>query len=107
MDRTWFPRRCVVLDDYEREALRDIQRRLRADDPGFAKSFGTGTRRLRPAPAPDLSRRAYTVMLVVSSGFGVILLLAGSPFLALLFTVLAAWAWWARAQREEGDRQES
>ncbi|MEO3789484.1 DUF3040 domain-containing protein [Nonomuraea sp. B10E15] len=92
-----------MLDDHERETLRDIQRRLRVDDPDFAKSFGTGTRRLRRAAATDLSRRAYTAMLVVSSGFGVILLLAGSPFLALLFAALAVWVWYARAQRDEND----
>ncbi|MEU4234442.1 DUF3040 domain-containing protein [Nonomuraea sp. NPDC026600] len=93
-----------MLDDYEREALREIQRRLLVEDPEFAQAFDTDARCLHRASAPDLSRRAYTVMLVFSSGFGVILLLAGSPFIALLFAALTMWVWYARAHRQENGR---
>ncbi|MEV1245475.1 DUF3040 domain-containing protein [Nonomuraea sp. NPDC050022] len=93
-----------MLDDYEREALREIQRRLLVEDPEFAQSFDTDARCLRRAAAPDLSRRAYTVMLVFSSVFGVILLLAGSPFIALLFAALTMWVCYARAHRRESSR---
>ncbi|MEU8398327.1 DUF3040 domain-containing protein [Nonomuraea sp. NPDC048892] len=88
-----------MLDDYEREALREIQRQLLVEDPDFAKSFSTDAQRLHRAATPDLSRQAYTVMRVFSSAFVVILLLAGSPFLALLFAALTMWIWYARSHR--------
>ncbi|MEV4078281.1 DUF3040 domain-containing protein [Nonomuraea fuscirosea] len=88
-----------MLDDYEREALREIQHQLLVEDPDFAKSFGTDAQRLHRAATPDLSRRAYTVMLVFSSAFAVILLLAGSPVLAVLFAALTGWVWYARSHR--------
>jgi hypothetical protein len=95
-----------VLDDHERETLSEIQRRLLGEDPKFAQSFDADARHLRRA-APDLSRRTYTTMLVITSGFGVTLLLAGSPFIALLFAVLTIWVWHARSLRLESDREQS
>ncbi|MFD1545044.1 DUF3040 domain-containing protein [Nonomuraea guangzhouensis] len=93
-----------MLDDYEREALREIQRRLLVEDPEFAQSFDADTQRLNRAATPDLPKRAYTVMLVFGSAFVVILLLAGSPFIALLFAALTMWVWYARAHRQENGR---
>ena len=93
-----------MLDDRERDELREIQRRLRAEDPDFARSLHAGARHLPRASAPDLSRRTYTFLLVFSSASGVLLLLTGSPFLALLFAGLTAWVWYARSHPYEDDR---
>ncbi|TXK39878.1 DUF3040 domain-containing protein [Nonomuraea sp. C10] len=97
------PRRCVVLDDRERDELRRIQRRLRDEDPDFTESFHSDARHL-PRRAPDLSRRTYTVLLVISSTSCLIMMAAGSPFIALLFAGLAAWVWYARAHPYEDDQ---
>ncbi|MEU4704701.1 hypothetical protein [Nonomuraea dietziae] len=64
-----------------------------------AKSFGTDAQRLHRAATPDLSRRAYTVMLVLGAAFAVILLVAGSPVLAVLFAASTGWVWYARSHR--------
>lgn len=93
-----------MLDDRERDELHEIQRRLRAEDPDFARSFHTRTRHLPRASARDLSRRTYTFLLVISSASAVIMLLAGSPFVALLFAGLACWVWYARDHPYEDDR---
>jgi hypothetical protein len=90
-----------VLDDYERAALRDIQRRLSDDDPDFARSFGAGAQRLERAAPPLLPREAYTIMTVFGAAFAVISLLAGSPFVALLFAGLSGWTWYARPRGAE------
>lgn len=93
-----------MLDDSERDELHEIQRRLRAEDPEFAKSLHTNARHL-PRPATrDLSRRTYTLLLVISSSSALIMLMAGSPIIALLFAVLAAWVWYAREHPYEDDR---
>lgn len=88
-----------MLDDDERAALRDIQRRLADDDPDFARSFVAGARRLARAATPLLPKEAYTIMIVFSASFAVISLLAGSPFVALLFAGLSGWIWYARSRR--------
>jgi hypothetical protein len=94
-----------VLDDREREALHEIQRQLLVEDPGFARSFDTETQALNTNPqrlhrgSPDVTRRTYTILLVLSSMYGVILLLAGSPTSALMLAAMAALMWEARWRR--------
>jgi Protein of unknown function (DUF3040) len=94
-----------VLDDREREALHEIQRQLLVEDPGFAQSFDTETQALDTQTqrvhrgAPDVTRRTYTILLVLSSTYGVILLLAGSPISALMLAAMAALIWEARRRR--------
>ncbi|MGW4424229.1 DUF3040 domain-containing protein [Streptosporangium sp. NPDC004631] len=88
-----------MLSDREREALREIQCRLLVEDPGFAQSFNADVRRLNRA-SPDLTWWTYTNLLVLSLTFGVILLMAGTPVGALMFTVTAAALWQARRRRD-------
>ncbi|MFG1943210.1 hypothetical protein [Nonomuraea sp. NPDC048826] len=76
---------------------------MRDEDPDFTESFHSDARQL-PRRAPDLSRRTYTFLLVVSSVSCLIMLAAGSPFISLLFAGLAAWVWYARSHPYEDDR---
>jgi hypothetical protein len=101
-DRTGTPRRCVVLSDREREALHEIQAGLLVEDPGFAQSFDTEPQALDTKPqrlhrsSPGVTRRTYMILLVLSSMYGAILLLAGSPASALALAAMAALMWEAR-----------
>lgn len=94
-----------MLDDREREALHEIQRQLLVEDPDFAQSFDAETQALGISAqrlhrgSPDVTRRIYTILLVLSSTYGVILLLAGSPISALMLAALAALIWEARRRR--------
>ena len=88
-----------MLSDREREALLEIQAGLLVEDPGFAQSFDTETQSLdstaqRPhRGSPDLTRRLYTILLVLSLTYGVILLLEGSPISALALAVRRTEVW--------------
>jgi Flp pilus assembly protein TadB len=92
------PRRCVVLNDHEREALHEIQRRLLVEDPSFARSFESDAERLHRG-SPDLVHGTYTVSLVVILAFAAVLLAAGAPVGALVFAAVAAVISEARRRR--------
>jgi hypothetical protein len=99
-----------VLSDYEREALHEIQHQLLVEDPGFAQSFDTETQSLDTKAqrgSPDWTRRIYTILLVLSSTYGVILLLAGSPISALALAALAGVSWEARRRHDGTSPQRS
>ncbi len=102
-----------MLSDHEREALHEIQHQLLVEDPGFAQSFDTETQSLdttakRPhRGSPDWTRRIYTILLVLSSTYGVILLLAGSPISALALAALAGVSWEARRRHDGTSPQRS
>ena len=84
-----------MLSDHEQKTLREVERQFILEDPGFARSFDTDAQRPH-RDAPDLPRWAYTTLLVVSSTFGLILLVAGSLSGALTFAVVTGliWAVW-------------
>ncbi len=84
-----------MLSDHERKTLREVERQLMLADPGFAQSFDTGAQRLRGDP-PGLPRWAYMILLVISSAFGLILLVAGSLSGALAFAAVTGLIWAAR-----------
>ena len=100
-----------MLSDHEREALHEIQHQLLVEDPGFAQSFDTEARSFNIAPqrprhgSPDLTRRIYTILLVLSLTYGVILLLAGSPISALGLAVMSGVIWEARRRRDATNHQ--
>ena len=54
-----------MLIDREREALREIQCRLLAEDPAFARVFSTDARRLERMSS-HLPRSTYTTPLMLS-----------------------------------------
>lgn len=89
-----------MLNDHERESLRDIQRQLFVEDPDFERSF-----RALEAPPPRKHRRwLYTAGIVVAALFATVSVLAGSVGGALAFTVVAGSLWFAE-HHEEGSRQ--
>jgi hypothetical protein len=100
-----------VLSDYEREALHEIQHQLLVEDPSFAQSFDTKTQFLDTEVqrshrgSTDWTRRLYTILLVLSSTYAVIMLLAGSPISALALAAMAAGSWEARRCRDATDHQ--
>lgn len=94
-----------MLNDHERETLRDIQRQLFVDDPDFERSFHA----LGEPPPRTHHRLVYTAGIVIAALLAMVGLLAGSPGGALAFTVIAGLVWWAQhhhdgaSQRKRGD----
>ncbi|MGQ0716352.1 MAG: DUF3040 domain-containing protein [Pseudonocardiales bacterium] len=84
-----------MLSDHERKTLREVERQFMLEDPGFAQSFDTDAQHLH-RDSPGLPRWAYTILLVISSTLGLILLVAGSLSGALTFAVVTGliWAAW-------------
>ena len=87
-----------MLDDHERETLREIQRRMFVDDPDFERSFrALGAPAREPVAVPPGPHRwAYAVVIGIAALLATVLLLAGSVGGALAFTVIAAAVWLAR-----------
>lgn len=85
-----------MLDDNEREALRDIQRRLFVDDPDLERSF----RALDGPPPPGVHRWVRPTCAAVAALFAVVGVLAGSPGGALAFAFVAVAVWWAGSVRD-------
>lgn len=83
-----------MFSDHERETLREIQRQLTLDDPGFEESF----RALEvPAPEPATQlHRVYTVVIVITVILSVVMGLAGSVGGVLAFAIIATSVWAAR-----------
>lgn len=81
-----------MLSDREREALREIQCRLLAEDPAFARVFSTDARRLERMSS-HLPRSTCTTLLMMSMTLGVIALMAGAPLAGLVFAGTAAVMW--------------
>lgn len=52
-----------------------------------------------------MTRRLYTILFVLSSTYGVILLLAGSPASGLALAAMAAVSWEARRRRDGTSHQ--
>lgn len=94
-----------MLNDHERETLRDIQRQLFVDDPDLERSF----RALEESSPPTHRRLVYTAGIIIAALLAMVGLLAGSPGGALGFTVIAGLVWLAlhhhdgASQRKHGD----
>jgi Protein of unknown function (DUF3040) len=71
------PRSCVVLSDYERKTLREVERQLMVEDPEFARSFHAHERH----PARDHHRPtnkiAIAVAVLLSALLSALLLITG------------------------------
>ncbi|HEX4101709.1 MAG TPA: DUF3040 domain-containing protein [Pseudonocardiaceae bacterium] len=109
-----------MLSDHERDVLHEIQAGLLVEDPGFAQSFDTETQSLateaqslateaqRPhRGSPDWTRWLYTILLVLSSTYAVIMLLAESPISALALAAMAGVSWEARRRHDGTSHQRS
>jgi hypothetical protein len=89
-----------VLNEHERETLREIQRHLVVEDPAFEepfRAFDIGTPRAR-------YRWVYTTLVVITAVLAPIVLVAGSPGGAFAFAVIAGTLWWTR-HLEDVDRR--
>jgi hypothetical protein len=80
-----------VLDDHERETLREVERRLLADDPAFARAFRARQTHLRH---PHRRRRGAIVAVVIAVLLAGLLLAVGS-FGGALVCAAAVWVIWA------------
>jgi hypothetical protein len=75
--------RCVVLNDHEREALREVERRLLSEDPDFAESFTARAQHLSDPSRAGVGIKAFLVAgLVVSALMLVIGSLGGAAAFA-------------------------
>jgi hypothetical protein len=81
------PRRCVVLSDHERKALREVERRLVREDPEFARSFDARAHRLSRASRDGARIKLF---LLAGSLLSSIALIAGSLSGAVTFAVATA-----------------
>jgi hypothetical protein len=84
------PRRCVVLSDREREALREVERRILDEDPGFAHAFEARARRL---PGGSSAGVGTTILLAVGVLLSVVVVIAGSWGIALAIVLSLALIW--------------
>jgi Protein of unknown function (DUF3040) len=93
-----------MLNDRERETLRDVQSRFMAEDPDFARSFETVGR-----PGSDYSLQwmhemppwVYTTAFVVAVTLAALMLLAQAPGTAFWFAVVATAIGVARHRRND------
>jgi hypothetical protein len=90
-----------MLSDDEARTLRELERRLRDDDPEFPRRFD--------ARAQRLERRhvGMPVVVMVAFLFGGVSLIAGAPGAALALITVTALVWlawrWCRATPSDGD----
>ena len=91
-----------MLNDHERKALREVERRLIDDDPRFARHFEARQTRLQRNPR----RRGNVIAAVLTVLLAALMLLAGSVFgaLATAVTTVLIWAVWRRSVGTGPDR---
>lgn len=83
-----------MLNDRERDTLREVERRLLDEDPEFARAFNARAQRL-PHPA---SRLGIKIFLIAGLLLSALVLVAGSlggavAFAAATGLVWLAWRW--------------
>jgi hypothetical protein len=80
-----------MLSDRERERLREIQRRFMTEDPDFVREFGA--RPEQPTTEQPTARQpyldGYSICIISAVSLSVLMLLAGSPAVALLLAISA------------------
>jgi hypothetical protein len=83
-------RRLVMLDDYERNTLDEVERRLLSEDPGFARAFDAHAESLSRASMAGVGIKIFLIGgLLVSA----LVLVAGSLSGAVAFAI-ATWLIW-------------
>jgi DUF3040 family protein len=99
-----------MLNDRERETLREVQHRFVTEDPRFAASFegvGRGASSFSVQWAYTLPSWAYTIAMSVAVALGVFTLMVGAPGSALLFAALATAISLLRRRRDQTVRRTS
>jgi hypothetical protein len=85
-------RRLDMLDDYERNTLHEVERRLLDEDPEFARAFDARARSLSRGRVVGGGIKIFLIGgLLVSA----LVLLAGSPSGAVAFAIVTGLIWLA------------
>lgn len=79
-----------MLDDYERDALREVEWQLAIDDPDFVQNFDRYQERMADR---SRQRRGARIALAITLVLCTLLLLAGSPAGALAVAMTSAMVW--------------
>lgn len=98
-----------MLSDRERRTLREVQRRLEAEDPGFARAFddvGAGLSTYSFDWVSAVPRWAYGTAVAVAVGFTVLMSSALDLGTALLLSVPALFVWLGRRRPDGSGRRE-
>ena len=82
-----------MLNDHERETLREVERQFLVEDPEFTRSFATRAQRLERR---HLDGGLVKIAIVAAVLLGALMLVAGSPGGAVAFAAGAALIWLAR-----------
>ena len=81
-----------MLDDYERNSLREVERRLLSEDPEFARAFDARAQRLSRASLVGVGIKIFLMGgLLVSA----LVLTAGSLSGAVMFAIATGLIWLA------------
>ncbi|MFI9005750.1 DUF3040 domain-containing protein [Actinosynnema sp. NPDC053489] len=91
-----------MLNEREQDALREIERRLAADDPDLERSFAA----LDDVPRPSGRPRVSSVVIAVAAGLALVMLPAGSPVGAVAYAVFGALVWVVRDLPDHPTRDE-
>jgi hypothetical protein len=92
-----------VLSDREREALREVERRLLIEDPEFARSFKARAQRL-PHPAGGFGIKIFLIAGLLTSA---LVLVAGSIGGAVAFATATGLIWLTWRWAGETDQRPS
>jgi len=87
---------AAMLSDRERATLDEIQDRILAEDPGFARGFEGALQQRNRVPGKAVRRRALHVLPWCTTALAVLLLMAGSLGAAALVAMLGVALWMAR-----------
>lgn len=79
-----------MLSDREQQALQEVESRLTADDPGFARAI---RRRQQDMSGRHSDRRADRIVFATTGALGFVGLCAGAGGNAIVLVLLALFAW--------------
>jgi hypothetical protein len=79
-----------MLDDYERNALREVERRLLSEDPEFTRAFAARARRL---PHNSPTGTGIKIFVIGGSLVSALVLIAGSLSGAVSFAIATGLIW--------------
>lgn len=85
-----------MLSDRERATLDEIQDRILADDPGFARAFESAPQQRNGVSGNAFLRRALHVLPWCTAALAALLVMAGALGAAALVAMLGVALWMAR-----------
>ncbi|MDN5916475.1 MAG: DUF3040 domain-containing protein [Pseudonocardia sp.] len=92
-----------MLSDHERKALQEVERQFMAQDPDFTRSFDaaghSSTYTLQWIY--EMPRWVYRLAIGPAVALGFLMILAGAPWIAILFAAAAVLLVWISRRRSE------